>query len=161
MRGTFTLLGAACAALLAAAPTLAAQDFHWTGKLAAGKRLEIKGVNGAIRAMATSGDQIDVTAHKTARRSDPDEVEIKVVPFEDGVAICAVYPTPRRARRENSCEPGDDWSSSTDNNDVVAVIFNWIRATVDRWRATRLSIGRHGSDPEREFQYGVDRRQTD
>ena len=103
MRGTITLLGAACAALLVAAPTLAAQDFHWTGKLAAGKRLEIKGVNGAIRAMATSGDQIDVTAHKTARRSDPDEVEIKVVPFEDGVAICAVYPTPRRARRENSC----------------------------------------------------------
>jgi cytoskeletal protein CcmA (bactofilin family) len=118
MRGTITMLGAACAVLLAAAPTLAAQDFHWTGKLAAGKRLEIKGVNGAIRAMAASGDQIEVTAHKTARRSDPDEVEIKVVPFEDGVAICAVYPTPRRARRENSCEAGDDWSSSTDNNDV-------------------------------------------
>ncbi len=113
MRGPLTF-----ALLLAAAAPLAAQDFHWTGHLAAGKRLEIKGVNGAIRAAATSGDQIDVSARKTGHRSDPDEVEIKVVPFEDGIAICAVYPTPRRARHENSCEPGDGWSSSTDNNDV-------------------------------------------
>jgi len=112
MRGLITCL------LFTAATPLAAQDFHWTGHLAAGKRLEIKGVNGSIRAMATTGDQIDVSARKTARRSDPDEVEIKVVPFEDGVAICAVYPTPRRARHDNSCEPGDDWSSSTENNDV-------------------------------------------
>jgi DUF4097 and DUF4098 domain-containing protein YvlB len=68
--------------------------------------------------MPTTGDQIDVTARKSARRSDPDEVEIKVVPFEDGVVICAVYPTPRRARHENTCEPGDDGHSETDNNDV-------------------------------------------
>src|SRR5438132_558439 len=32
---------------------------------------------------------------------------------------CVVYATPARARRENTCEPGDHWSSSTDNNDVV------------------------------------------
>lgn len=103
---------------LAAATPLAAQDFHWTGHLAAGKRLEIKGVNGAIRATATTGDEIDVSARKIGHRSDPDEVEIKVVPSEDGVTICALYPTPRRARHENSCEPGDEWSSSTENNDV-------------------------------------------
>lgn len=109
--------------LLVAAPLLAtpafAQDFHWNGRLAAGKRLEIRGVNGSIRALAATGDEIDVTARKTARRSDPDEVEIKVVPSDEGVTICAVYPTPRRARHENRCEPGDDWSSSTDNNDVT------------------------------------------
>jgi hypothetical protein len=106
------------AALLVAVPA-AAQDFHWNGRLAAGKRLEIKGVNGSIRAMAATGDEIDVTARKTSRRSDPDEVKIEVVPSEDGVTICAVYPTPRRARHENSCEPGDSWSSSSENNDVT------------------------------------------
>jgi hypothetical protein len=109
--------------LFAAAPLVAfpaaAQDFHWTGKLAAGQRLEIKGVNGSIRAMAATGDEADVTAHKTARRADPDEVKIDVVPFAGGVTICAVYPTPRRARRENRCEPGGHWSSSTEDNDVV------------------------------------------
>jgi DUF4097 and DUF4098 domain-containing protein YvlB len=109
--------------LLVAAPLVAApvsaQDFHWNGRLATGKRLEIKGVNGSIRATPATGDEIDVTARKTSRRSDPDEVEIKVVPFEDGVTICAVYPTPRRSRRENRCVPGDDWNSSNENNDVT------------------------------------------
>lgn len=117
MRLSTALLTALVATPLVAAPAFA-QDFHWTGRLAAGKRLEIRGVNGSIRTLAATGDEIDVAARKTSRRSDPDEVEIKVVPSEDGVTICAIYPTPRRARHENRCEPGDDWSSSTENNDV-------------------------------------------
>jgi len=42
-----------------------------------------------------------------------------VVESEDGITICAVYPTPPRARRENVCEPGEQWHSSTENNDVT------------------------------------------
>jgi hypothetical protein len=119
MRVTVANLCAVLAAAALTAAPAAAQDFHWNGRLAAGKRLEIKGVNGSIRAMAATGDDIDVTARKTSRRSDPDEVKIEVVPSADGVTICAVYPTPRRARHENSCEPGDDWNSSTEDNDVT------------------------------------------
>lgn len=102
------------------AATAAAQgaDFHWTGKLAPGQRLEIRGVNGDVRATAATDDQVTVTAHKRARHSDPDDVKIEVVPFAGGVAICAVYPTSARAHEENSCEPGDSWHSSTENNDV-------------------------------------------
>lgn len=118
MRTTASAILAVLVGVLVAAPA-AAQDFHWNGRLAAGKRLEIKGVNGAIRAMAATGDEIDVTARKTSRRSDPDEVKIEVVPFADGITICAVYPTSRHARHENSCEPGDSWSSSSENNDVT------------------------------------------
>jgi hypothetical protein len=118
MRATvFQIPAMVTAALFAAAPA-GAQDFHWSGRLAAGKRLEIKGVNGSIRTVAATGGEIDVSARKTARRSDPDEVKIEVVPSDAGVTICAVYPTPSRARRENTCEPGDGWHSSTDNNDV-------------------------------------------
>ena len=97
----------------------AAQDFNWHGRLAPGKRLEVKGVNGDVRAVLASGAEAVVNAAKHARRSDPDEVEIKVIEHEDGVTICAVYPTPRRARRENTCEPGDSWHSSTEDNDVT------------------------------------------
>jgi len=103
----------------AAAVGLGAQDFNWHGRLAAGKRLEVKGVNGDVRAVLASGAEAVVNARKHARRSDPDEVEIKVVESDEGVTICAVYPTPRRAERENRCEAGDSWSSSTENNDVV------------------------------------------
>lgn len=104
---------------LAAATTAAAQDFNWHGRIAAGKRLEVKGVNGDVRAVLASGAEAAVNATKHARRSDPDEVKIEVVETDDGITICAVYPTPARARRENTCEPGDHWSSSTDNNDVT------------------------------------------
>ena len=104
---------------VAAAVGLQAQDFNWHGRLAAGKRLEVKGVNGDVRAVLASGGEAVVNARKHSRRSDPDEVEIKVVESDDGITICAVYPTPRRARAENSCEPGDRWHSNTDNNDVT------------------------------------------
>ena len=113
-----TSLALAALALTGLATTAAAQDFRWTGRLAAGKRVEIKGVNGDIHAVAATGTDVEVTAMKHARRSDPDEVEIKVVPSDDGVTICALYPTGRRARHENTCEPGDHWSSNTENNDV-------------------------------------------
>jgi hypothetical protein len=105
-----------CVATVAVA---AAQDFNWHGRLAAGKRLEVKGVNGDVRAVLASGAEAVVNARKHSRRSDPDEVEIKVVESDDGITICAVYPTPRRAREENNCEPGDRWHSNTENNDVV------------------------------------------
>jgi len=107
------------ALLVAAASTAAAQDFNWHGALAKGKRLEVKGVNGDVRAVLASGGEAVVNATKHSRRSDPDEVEIKVVESDDGITICAVYPTPRRARQENSCEPGDRWHSSTEDNDVT------------------------------------------
>ena len=109
------------AALLSATTAAlgAAQDFNWHGRLANGKMLEIKGVNGDVRAVLSDGPEAVVNATKHANRSDPEEVEIKVVESEDGITICAVYPTPPRARRENTCEPGDRWHSSTDNNDVT------------------------------------------
>ena len=105
--------------LVAAATTAAAQDFNWHGPLAKGKRLEVKGVNGDVRAVLASGSEAVVNATKHSRRSDPDEVEIKVVESDDGITICAVYPTPRHARQENTCEPGDRWHSSTEDNDVT------------------------------------------
>src|SRR3989449_9758376 len=113
---TFLTVSALAAGAIA---TASAQDFNWHGRIAAGKRLEVKGVNGDVRAVLASGAEAVVNARKHARRSDPDDVEIKVVQSDEGVTICAVYPTPPRAREENSCEPGDRWHSSTDNNDVV------------------------------------------
>ena len=95
----------AVAALFAAAPVFAQGDFRWKGKIAAGKEIEIKGVNGDVRAVAGSGSETEVTATKHAKRSDPDEVKIDVVEHEGGVTICAVYPSD--GRRTNECRPGE------------------------------------------------------
>jgi Putative adhesin len=105
----------AAAALWLAAPA-AAEDFQWHGKVAAGKTVEIKGVNGAIDATAAGGDEVEVTATKRARRSDPGSVRIEVVEHAEGVTICAVYPDVDG--RRNRCAPGDRGSMNTRDNDV-------------------------------------------
>ena len=106
-------------ALLAAAagPSFAAAqgEFHWQGKIAPGKTIEIKGVSGDLSAVAGSGN-VEVTAVKHARRSDTADVKIEVVPSEDGVTICALYPSD--SRRENTCEPGDHDHMNVRDNDV-------------------------------------------
>jgi hypothetical protein len=108
--------------LCSAAPS-AAQDFEWKGEIPTGKWLEVKGVNGDIRAVPAEGAEARVTATRDARRSDPQSVEIRVVEHSEGVTICAVYPTPPRARHENACEPGDHWRSNNENNDVTVAFL--------------------------------------
>jgi hypothetical protein len=90
-------------------------EFDWNAEMAAGQVLEIKGVNGPIRAVAADGPVARVEAEKQARRSDPDEVRIEVVEHRDGITICAVYPS---RDGENSCEPGSGGRNSVRNNDV-------------------------------------------
>lgn len=115
-----SVLVAGLLALAAPAGLLAqSSDFHWSGKLAAGQRLEIKGVNGSIHATGTASGTADITARKHARRSDPADVKIVVVNTPEAVTICAVYPTPDDADRENDCEQGRHWHSNTRDNDVV------------------------------------------
>jgi hypothetical protein len=111
-----TLLLIAAGLALPARRAAAQNEFHWKGKVAAGKAIQIKGVNGDVTAVAGSGD-VEVTAVKHAHRSDPDEVKIAVVEHADGVTICAVYPS--YGRRENTCEPGEHGHMNTHDNDVT------------------------------------------
>src|SRR5262249_41684178 len=80
-----------------------------------------KGVNGAVRAEFTSGNQVEVTATKTARRSDVKSVSVQVVQDDGNVTVCAVYPTPERRGRDyepNECRPGSAGHMNVDDNDV-------------------------------------------
>jgi hypothetical protein len=85
--------------------------WSWRGRVAAGGTVEIRGVNGSISAEAATGSEVEVTAEKHGRRSDPDEVRIEVVEHQGGVTICAVYPG-----RRNRCEPGGGEMSVRDND---------------------------------------------
>jgi len=112
------LTGALLAGALvaAAAPTAAqtpAQGDHWEwrGALSAGKTLEVRGINGTIRAEAATDRQAFVTAEKTARRDDPADVRIEVVEHAGGVTICAVYPG-----SGNRCAPGGGRMNVHDND---------------------------------------------
>ena len=112
-----SLAAVAAVLALAASASLARDDgrkhesWSWNGTLDHGT-LEINGVNGEIVAEPGTGNQVEVTADKSGRRSDPSEVKIQVVKDSDGITICAVYPG-----EGNACEPGDH-HSHTHNNDV-------------------------------------------
>lgn len=111
------LTGALLTGALVAAPSPAAAQtqgdrWEWSGAVAAGKTLEIRGISGTIRAEAATDRQAFVTAEKTARRDDPADVRIEVVEHEGGVTICAVYPG-----SGNRCTPGGG-RMSVRNNDV-------------------------------------------
>jgi DUF4097 and DUF4098 domain-containing protein YvlB len=114
MKRTATLLAVAMAAATALAQA-AQDDFRWSGKVAAGQAIEIKGVNGGIRATGSAGAEVEVTAIKKGRRSDPSEVKIEVVEHAGGVTICAVYPS---ERAENECAPGKGGRMNVRDNDV-------------------------------------------
>jgi len=113
-------VAAAAATLLIAggARAAAAQDFTWNGAIAQGRSIEIKGVNGDVRAEPSGSNQVEVVADKRGRRDDPSTVRIEVVPHGDGVTICAVYPT-RDGARPNECAPGKGGRMNVQNNDVT------------------------------------------
>jgi len=69
-------------------------EFRWNGPVAPGQTVAIKGVNGSITAEPATGNEVQVIAVKTARKSDLNSVQIKVVPHSGGVTICALYPSP-------------------------------------------------------------------
>jgi hypothetical protein len=104
------------------AQTQTSDQFSWAGRIAQGKSIEIKNINGEISAEPASGDQLEVTAAKSARRSDPSQVEIKVVEHAGGVTICAVYPSDDPNSR-NVCEPGHAKGRMNIRNNDVKVAF--------------------------------------
>lgn len=119
MTKTALLACVAAAAALAAAPARAqdADHFSWHGTVARGKTVEIRGVSGSIRAEASTGSEVEVTADKHGRDDDPATVRIEVVPHEGGVTICAVYPG-----RGNECRPGGGHMSVHDNDVEVQFV---------------------------------------
>jgi hypothetical protein len=115
-----------------AAPAPRQEPFRWSGRVAAGKTIEVKGVKGIIRAVPASGSEVEVVATRRGQRSDPESVRIEVVPHEGGVTVCAVYPRGSRqwdgdaGRADerageggyNRCDPGEWRNLNVQDNDV-------------------------------------------
>ena len=112
------LSSALFAALLLSTPAWAQQDFRWHGPVQQGRSIEVKGVNGDVRAEPSGSNEVEVEAVKTARRDNPADVRIEVVPHAGGVTICAVYPS-RDSAKPNECVPGSGGRMNVQNNDVT------------------------------------------
>jgi DUF4097 and DUF4098 domain-containing protein YvlB len=137
MRTWMTVAVAAALALANGAAGRAQTDFQWHGAVRSGGSLEVKGINGDVRARASSSGEAEVVAVKSARRSDPASVRIELVPHAGGITICAVYPDVP-GRDPNRCEPGPNSKSNTRDNDTtvrfevhVPVGVNFVGHTVN------------------------------
>ena len=95
----------------------AADDYRWTGRLASGGAVEIKGINGDITVTRADGAEVEVVAEARGRKADPSTVRIERVEHDGGLTFCAVYPTPE-GERENVCAPGSEGRMNTRDNDV-------------------------------------------
>jgi hypothetical protein len=115
--GTLSLLALATLPAL-----LPAQDrqvetnaFTWSGRIPAGRWINVRDLNGAISVERATGDRVEVTATRRWRRSDPKSVRFVVQKSGAGdqdVTVCALW-----GDRSSCDEHGMD-SHGVRNNDV-------------------------------------------
>lgn len=106
---------------LACAPAAAQREdtFRWSGELAAGKTIEVSGINGDVQARPSSGRTVEVVAVKRGDEDDPRSVSIEVIEGADGIEVCAVYPGEGRSRNSTCRNAGNDHDDWEDNDVVI------------------------------------------
>lgn len=135
--------GVGLAAFAMAAPAVA-QDFSFRRDLVVGTHVWVRNVIGDVRVEGGSGRTFEVTARKKAgRHGDPDDVEIKSVEVDGGVAICVYYPQQggrrtrdrdreddrsnegrhRGRRAADPCHRDTDWNGNGKQNDTSVEIL--------------------------------------
>ena len=88
----------------------AQEDFRWSGRVARGRQIEIRGIVGDVRAELASGDQVEVVGRRSGDGAR--HVRIEVVEGEDGVIVCAVYPSHGRWRGSDASRSRADGACS-------------------------------------------------
>jgi hypothetical protein len=75
-------------------------DFEWRGKIARGRLVEIRGINGDIHAFPSTSGQVEVVARVASGTTEPPAgIKVQLVPTDSGVTVCAMRPG------QESCEP--------------------------------------------------------
>lgn len=99
------------------------EDFRWSGRLARGQAIEIRGIVGDVRAEYTSGDRVEVVGRRSGEEAD--RVQIEVVERSGGVIICALYPYQgedrvrvNRDRDDDDCGRADGEHGEIDAEDA-------------------------------------------
>jgi hypothetical protein len=80
-------------------------EFHWHGALAAGHQVQIRGMNGAVHAVAADGTELEVTALKRSREVNPRDIPIAVIQRGGDVTVCAAAAGPAAP---NECAEGEN-----------------------------------------------------
>jgi hypothetical protein len=117
MRSTLVLtLALAVLSASAASPAssqASSTDMHfkWTGTVPKGEWVRVKNLNGRVTVRAASGNTVEITGEKVARRGDP--ASVRIVTYKTGsggILVCAFW-------TENASCDEDSYQSRGDNDD--------------------------------------------
>ncbi|HEX2080703.1 MAG TPA: DUF4097 family beta strand repeat-containing protein [Longimicrobium sp.] len=101
----------------------AQEDFRWSGRLARGQEIEIRGIVGDVTAQPASGDQVEVVGRFIGE--DGERLRVEVEEGRDGVVICVIYPGQRRGDGDGPC--GNGTSRDGDDEDIDAGVDFTVR----------------------------------
>ena len=108
-------------ALTACAAMAQQRDFEWHGPIARGSFIEIRGINGNVRAMPSTSGEVEVEADVESG------VQVQLMRHQNGVTVCSVFPG------EKICRPLGDTGPGARVNFVVRVPegVNFLGSTVN------------------------------
>jgi hypothetical protein len=92
----------ACAAVAAPAQQ---RDFEWHGPIARGSFVEIRGINGNVRAEPSTSGEVEVVARLETEETAP-AVQVQMVRNGDSVTVCSVFPGETACRAQGESGPG-------------------------------------------------------
>jgi DUF4097 and DUF4098 domain-containing protein YvlB len=113
-------------ALLAFNAVAQQEDYRWRGAIARGSLVEIRGVNGNVRAEPSTSGEVEVQAN-VEKGESASSVQVHLMRHENGVTVCTVFPG------EQICRPLGDNGPGTRVNFVVRVPegVNFLGSTVN------------------------------
>ena len=91
--------------LLLTFSAFAQQDFEWHGAVARGSFIEIRGINGDVRAIPSLSGEVEVLAKRDGQNL-ASLVDVHLVRHEDGVTVCSVFPGEKLCRPIGDQGPG-------------------------------------------------------
>jgi hypothetical protein len=99
------MFAAALFALMATGALAAQPDYQWRGPIARGSFVEIRGINGDVRAERSTSGEVEVVA-KMAGDESASSVEVRLVRHEAGVTVCTIFPGDKECRPLGETGPG-------------------------------------------------------
>ena len=107
----FTVLSGPASAQAASQTSSTDTHFKWTGTVPKGEWVRVKNLNGRVTVRAATGNTVEITADKMARRGDPSSVRIVTQKTGNGgILVCAFW-------TENASCDEDSYSSHSDGED--------------------------------------------
>lgn len=93
--------------------------FEWEGRVSEGRWVYVRNLNGAIHVDRASGSEVEITATKSWRRGNPDDVRIEQSTSGGSVIVCAIWNENTQCDEDGYRTRGNRNRDDRNNNDTA------------------------------------------